>query len=89
MQTNWKQQLWLKAKKEPKSSTHLTSSKDPEPNQNPGVPEKIRTIDLANTLKAFFHSIPEGTSCKIYIKNWIQIAHFKSKELKAWRKWQA
>lgn len=40
MQTNWKQLLWLKAEREPRSSTHQTSSEDPEPKQNPGVLEK-------------------------------------------------
>lgn len=40
MQTNWKELPWLKAKREPRISTHGMSSKDTEPEQNPGVPEK-------------------------------------------------
>lgn len=67
-------------KREPNSSAHRTSSEDHELKQNPGVLEKMRTSDLANPQKAFFHSIPEGTSCKIYLslltRSLLKAAHF-------------
>lgn len=47
----------MKTKKEPKSSTHQSSSKDRQPKQYPGVLEKHENHYLGNPLKASFHSI--------------------------------
>lgn len=64
MQNNWKQLIWLKPKREPKSFIHQTFSKDPEPKQNTGFLEE-KTTDLGDPLEATFHSIPEGASWTI------------------------